>query len=343
MLFTLRLTHEDLVNAQKEFLGTLGQLDVERAELNRLRQIDSSVMARKTLLEKQYQIETLEASLKAQRNALHLHGLDSDQIARIETERTLIREMKVTVPFLHADSSLHGHEESERHLTDGEPESDHELITQEFLVQQLAVNMGQAVETGQTLCRLANLETLYIEGRAFEQDAPEIRAAANNKLGVRAIPEGQNAGASGLDNLRIVRTANEIDLESRALHFYVELPNQIEYESRADQGRFVTWRYKPGQRMQLRVPVDVWKDVFVLPVDAVAQEGLETYVFVQNGKQLERRAVHVIHRDQINAIIASDGSLYPGEYVAQNGAHQRLMAIKNQSGAAVDPHAGHNH
>jgi hypothetical protein len=35
--------------------------------------------------------------------------------------------------------------------------------------------------------------------------------------------------------------------------------------------------------------------------------------------------------------------VFPGETVAQNGAHQLQMAIKNQSGGPVDPHAGHNH
>ena len=342
LLFTLRLTHEDLVSAQKEFLETLGRLDVERAELNRLQKIDSSVMARKTLLEKQYQIETLEASLKAQRNALHLHGLDADQIERIESERMLVREMTVTVPFLHPDSSLHGPEESASNLTNAS-DPDHELVRQEFLVQKLEVNMGQAVETGHLLCQLADYRTLFIEGRAFEHDTHAIRNAAKNELGVQAVPEGRDAGASGLENLRIVRIANEIAPDSRALHFYVELPNEIEHKTEVGRRQFATWRFKPGQRMQLRVPIDLWKNVFVLPVEAVAQEGLETYVFVQDGKQLERRAVHVIHRDQSHAVIANDGSLFPQEFVAQNAAHQLQMAIKNQSGGAADPHAGHMH
>lgn len=347
MLFKLRLTHQDLVNAQKDFLMTLGELDVERKELARLEKIDSSVMARKTLLEKRYRIEILEADLKAQRNALHLHGLSTSQIDRIETERMLIREMTLSVPFLHHDGSVHGEEESEENLEKTSPSpGDHELVRQEFLVEDLDVRPGQAVQTGQSLCHLTDYQILYIEGRAFEQDAAEILEAAQQNRGVQAIPENRSPETTRLRELPIVRIANRIETDSRALHFYVRLPNQLEEDLPEGERQFGTWRYKPGQRMQLRVPVDVWENVFVLPVDAVAHEGAETYVFVENGNKLERRAVHVMYRDQFQAVIANDGSLFPRESVAQNAAHQLQLAVKEQSGdegGGGHGHHGHMH
>jgi membrane fusion protein, heavy metal efflux system len=331
-LFTLRLTHEDLVKAQKEFLITLGKLDVERRELVRLEKIDSSLMARKILLEKQYQIEILEADLKAQRNALHLHGLSKSEIEKIETERTLVRELTISVPFLHHDASVHSDEESERTLSADSPSpGDHELVKQEFLVEDLDVEPGQAVETGQTLCHLTNYQMLYIEGRAFEQDGPAILKASQQKFGVQAIPEGYDAETSILKNLKIDRIANRIETDSRALHFYVELPNQLEEDFSEGEQQFAVWRYKPGQRMQLRVPVEVFEDVFVLPVDAIAQEGVENYVFVENGNNFKRRSVHVLYRDQSSAVIGKGGGIFPQESIVQNAAHQLLLAIKSQS------------
>ena len=95
--------------------------------------------------------------------------------------------------------------------------------------------------------------------------------------------------------------------------------------------------------MQLRVPVEQWQDVIVVPVDAVAQEGLERFVFVENGDHFDRRPVHIQYRDQYDAVIANDGSVFPGDIIALNGAHQLQMAIKNKSGGPVDPHAGHHH
>ena len=95
--------------------------------------------------------------------------------------------------------------------------------------------------------------------------------------------------------------------------------------------------------MQVQVPVEQWPDRIVLPVDAVAQDGAEFYVFQENGDHFDRRPVHVEFQDQVSAVIANDGSLYPGDTVAYTGAHQLQMALKNKAGGGVDPHAGHNH
>ena len=49
------------------------------------------------------------------------------------------------------------------------------------------------------------------------------------------------------------------------------LPNALLRDMTSDDGhRFISWRYKPGQRVQLTVPVEQWKERIVLPVDAVA-------------------------------------------------------------------------
>jgi hypothetical protein len=81
----------------------------------------------------------------------------------------------------------------------------------------------------------------------------------------------------------------------------------------------------------------------VLPVDAVVKEGVEWFVFQKNGGRFDRKPVHVEYRDQRWAVIASDGSLFPGDTVATAGAYQMHLAMKNKSGGGVDPHAGHNH
>jgi hypothetical protein len=123
----------------------------------------------------------------------------------------------------------------------------------------------------------------------------------------------------------------------------VRLKNVITRDSTVDGERFVVWRFKPGQRMQVLLPVERWEKRIVLPIDAIAQDGVETYVFRENGKTFVRQPVHVEFRDQHSAVIESDGALYPGDRVAMSGANQLLLALKNKSGGGVDPHAGHNH
>jgi multidrug efflux pump subunit AcrA (membrane-fusion protein) len=347
LLFTLRLTHEDLVQAQTEFLRTLGQLDVEERELARLEKAATGAVAGRVVLERQYERDKLQALLRAQREALRLHGLTEEQVTWITAQGKLLREVQVFAPLLHKDDSLHHESEvletpAGVHPASGEVEEPH-AHEQRFIVEELPVQAGQAVESGEALCTLADYQELYLEGRAFEQDAEALVQAAEAGRHVVAVTEGLRE-TSRIENLEIVFVSNQVEPQSRALHFYVALPNEVVRDAMQPDGRhFIAWKHKTGQRMQLRVPVERWQNVLVLPVDAVAQEGPEFYVFVQNGDRFERRPVHVPHRDQDYAVIANDGSVFPGETVAMNAAHQLQMAIKNQAGGGVDPHAGHNH
>jgi multidrug efflux pump subunit AcrA (membrane-fusion protein) len=158
------------------------------------------------------------------------------------------------------------------------------------------------------------------------------------------MPEDGEKRRREISGLRIEFIDNEVEAESRALLFYVALPNEIVNSGDSLDGRrFVSWRYRLGQRMQLRVPIQQWRDRIVLPIDAVAQSGAEYYVFQQNGSHFDRVPVHVEYRDQYNVVIANDGALFPGDVVALAGAHQMQMALKNKAGGGVDPHAGHTH
>jgi len=133
-------------------------------------------------------------------------------------------------------------------------------------------------------------------------------------------------------------------VQARTLAFYVRLPNQLIRDVPSPNGlRFVEWKYRPGQRLQLRVPVERWEQQIVLPVDAIAQEGAESFVFLQNGSHFERTPVQVVYRDQTHVVVKNDGAVFPGDVVALRGAHQLQMALKNKSGGGADPHAGHNH
>lgn len=391
LLFRIRLTHQDLVQAQIDFLRALNQLDVEKRELKRLKSIASGAVAGKVILQHEYARDKLMADLQAQREGLLLHGLSEAQVDHIARERKLVRELRIYAPQLHEDASIHDdsekphpHSQSAASLASansaeaapahGSPEP------RQFVVSSVVARKGQGVAVSDLLCVLSDLSDLYAEGRAFEQDADELARAATRKHNVTALLElgesdpdaaylkdrelpqkadgltqapPQEDGAPALlegggfparvvEDLSIAYVVNKIDPQSRALRFFVALPNQIMADEQFEGRRFVTWRFKPGQRMQLLVPVERWENVIVLPVEAVAAAGPETYVFVANGKQFQRRPVHVHYRDQRNVVIANDGSLFPGEVVALNGAHQLQMAIKNKSGGGAAGH-GHSH
>lgn len=325
-LFDLRLTHEELVRAQSDLLRSAERLDVELREIRRLETLaESGAIPGKRLLERQYEKQKIEADLNAQRQSLLLHGLTDKQVDNIVKNRTLVQDITVVAPE-HPEG---GHAEPHDHP---------------FTVRSLYVKPGQYVNTGDPLCLLMDYYELYIQGRGFEQDSNELVKAAQEGWKVTAVAENHSEQPEVIEGLKIVYVDSEIEPDSRALHFYVTLPNKVVHESKSSDGhRFLMWKHKPGQRMQVRVPVEKWDDRIVLPIDAVAKEGAEYYVFQQNGDHFDRVPVHVEYQDQLWTVIANDGAVFPGDTVAVKGAQQLQMALKNKAGGGVDPHAGHTH
>jgi len=350
LLFELRITAEELVTTQTEMLKTLGELDVEKKEIARIAEISQAgAIAQKTLIEREYAKEKLEALLAAQREALRLQGLTEKQISDIENERRLLRDLRIYAP----SPDEHRHDEFELTQNDVQPASfsdDHESHAVNvspdvmLVIQELRAHKGEIVTAGATLGVVSDLSELLIEGKAFEQDASFLADAAAGSWKVSALVERAGKPAEVIPDLQLLYSSNEVDVESRTLRFYVRLPNQVVRSSPSPNGqRYLDWKYRLGQRMQLRVPVEVWENQMVVPVDAIAQDGPENYLFQRNGKKFQRVPVTVVYRDQLHAVIKNDGSIFPGDQVALRGAHQMQMALKNKSGGGVDPHAGHSH
>jgi multidrug efflux pump subunit AcrA (membrane-fusion protein) len=212
-------------------------------------------------------------------------------------------------------------------------------------LHEVNVHPNQFVHAGEQLATLADLTKLYVEGRAFEQDATTLIETANQGWKVTAVLQDRAQDPLVIPGLDIVYVSNKVDPETRAFYFYVELPNIPLRDVVRDGHRFVSWRHKPGQRLELLVPIERWTDQIVLPVGAVAEEGPETFVFVKKGKRFIRRSVHIAHRRQHQAVLENDGSLRAGELVAVTSAHQLQMALQQSTNQEQggDQHHGHVH
>jgi multidrug efflux pump subunit AcrA (membrane-fusion protein) len=324
-LFEVRLTHEDQVTMQADLLKAAEELDVLGREIKRIEDlIKQQALPGKQLLERQYEQQKLEAGIRAQRQALMLHGLSNHQVDTILKDRKLLQYVTVTVPPTANEDGT----------------SPAGTI---FQVQGLKVSPGQYVTAGDTLAVLADHAELFIKGEAFERDLKVISRAAEQGSPISASLDTGGAKPEVVSNLRVLYLAAKIDPDSRTLDFYVTLPNEKLRDAQLDSHRFIVWRFRPGQRVQLEIPVETWPDRIVLPADAVAQDGLETYVFTPKGNRFLRRSVHVEYRDRNWVVIASDGSLVPGDLIMPTAAQQLQLALKNKAGGGIDPHAGHNH
>lgn len=353
LLFEVRLTYEDLVETQSQYLRTLSELEVENREIQRLESAtQSGALSGKALLERRYAKDKLEALLRSQREALRLHGLSEKQVEEIGTQGRLLGDLQIVAP----DIDRHG-EHEELRLTRSrympisyqEPaEPMHagqpmQASPRLLVIDDLQVHKGQSVAAGDRLCSLSDLSQLYIEGKAFEQDAATISAVATNGWKVTAVLPDTN-GSHTVEDLSVAFIGNSIDPVSHSLSVYVELPNVVlSDQTNGDGQRFVNWKYRVGQRLELQIPVEQWPKQIVLPVSAIVKDGADWFVFQQNGESFDRVPVHVKYRDQASAVIANDGSIFPGDVVARTAAHQLQMALKNQAGGPVDPHAGHTH
>ncbi|MBI1246734.1 HlyD family efflux transporter periplasmic adaptor subunit [bacterium] len=323
-LFEMRLTHEELVNAQSNLIRTAESLAVVNRELARLNGLEKGVVAGKRILEQEYEKQKLDASLRAERQSLLLHGLNEKQVSDILENKTLLENIVIRAP-----------DHREEGESCQEPHSYH--------IQKLPTRVGQQVQAGELLAVIADHCELFIEGRAFEDDAVRLREAASQQWGISASLLVAGKEADRVDGLKVLYLSDHIDADSRAFRFFIALPNRIVSDTTSGNQHFVEWRFKPGQRMELHVPVEKWKEEIVVPVEAVVEEGAEKYVYQQNGSHFDRVPVHVKFRDQTSIVIDNDGSLFPGDVIAARGAYEMHLTLKNQSGGGVDPHAGHNH
>lgn len=332
-LFDVRLTHEDMVQAQVEFLKTVEELSVVEKEIARLRPIsENGSVPQKVVLDRQYEQQKLLGSLKAQRESLLLHGLSDMQVDQIQQTRSLQSRQTVFAPG--------GPDAGEAPENSAVAPSEKDRL---FVVEEIKVEAGRYVNTGDLLMTLADYAELFVEGNAFEQDGQLVADALRDGRKVSIRVQNHSPAGTVVPDLEFQYLSDQIDPVSRTLHFYLHLPNALLRDVTTQGHRFLNWRFKPGQRTELLVPVEEWQDRIVLPASAVIQDGVESYVFQENGDHFDRRPVQVEYRDRFWVVIARDGSIFPGDVVATSGAQQLLIALKNKSGGAIDPHAGHNH
>ncbi|HAY35589.1 MAG TPA: hypothetical protein DCY57_01195, partial [Bacteroidetes bacterium] len=186
------------------------------------------LIAKKRILDQQYELQKLEGRQLAQRQALLLHGVSESQVNTIQESRDLLGSIIVRAPH-----------EAEFVIDDveGQPA---------LLLQRLDVVRGQYVETGGTLAVLVDHRTLMIDAEASEKDAIEISEAASEGRSVVAIFEAASGESKEISDLTIDYLSAEFDPEARTLHFYVSLLNEKLSEPNGPLDlATLNWRYRP--------------------------------------------------------------------------------------------------
>ncbi len=329
-LFTLRLFSEYLQNTQSELFKATRETELIKEERDRLAKLaNSGTIAGNRIIELDQRIRRQDGLIQAYRQDLLTRGLAPAQIEQI-SEGSFVSTINVVAPPPVEVAP------GDREIEPVAYIDDHRQSGLVYEVQELKVDLGQQVQAGQLLSILSNHRLLYIEGHAFKQEAPMLERAAQNSWPIEVeFAEDDKKNWSPLQQtFQIRHLANTIDPASRTFDFFIPLTNQSRSYQKEGQ-TFVVWRLRPGQRVRLHVPVEEYTDVFVLPALALVREGPEAYVFRQNGDLFDRIPVHVLHEDRLNVVLANDGSIPAGSYLAQASGASLNRVLKAQAAAGV--------
>lgn len=366
-LFEIQPTSELLMSAQSNLLKTIQELDVADREIKRLSaQVETGTLAKNQILSRESERRRLDSLRLVQMQELLVRGLGPDQIQELMNSQLLIRKVTIRVPEadpvsnttsktvasqpevevpsakVPAPAKAASTEEqgSTRHL--GEHQHSHGSV---YTVESLNVSLGKLIQPGEELCQLASHTVLLIEGRAFERESNLITKALEEQWPITAEFETAENQPLRRENLTILYVDNSIDGAHRTLHFYVPLKNEVVRDNPGINGLvYRTWRFKPGQKVRLLLPVEHLSERIVLPADAIVKEGPDAYVFRANGSLMEQVPVSLEYLDPRDAVLKNDGSLFEGDEVARNQAYQLHLALKKAEGEGSGGHDhGHDH
>lgn len=353
-LCDLKLAGGPLADVQSALLRTVQNLELVNAELARIRPLaDQGTIPIRTLLEKEYEKKRLEAQKHTETEELLIRGLTEDQVQGIIDSKTLLREFTVRVPSRPA--VVHP-EDQGSHAPTGESASRevHPVSLSEYpahqhgtvyTVEQIGVVVGEMVKAGEILCELALHTVLLIEGRAFEREASLVERAMAEGWPIEAHFETGDRQPLIRTGLSVLTIENALDAAGRTLKFYLPLVNEVYLDRTLPGGAsYRIWRFRPGQKVRLLLPIEFLRHRIVVPVDAVIREGADAYVFRANGRRLERVPVVIEHQDAMNVVLGRGSRVYVGENLAVNQAYQlNLMLRQAESSRGHDHEHDHDH
>jgi len=332
-LFSIRFLSESLHSTQSDLFKAHQDIELAKAQKERLTAI-SNVIPTARIIEVDSEISRLEAAVQAYRQELVNRGFRPEMLDEVSQGR-FVNEMVITAPRAQEVSAGAANSDSAQASIGGGGSS-----LQTFEVQDLEVELGQMVQAGQTLCELANHEQLAIEGRAFRDETALLERSVTENWPVEVDFREETADWGPLtQSFRIRQLANTIDPVNRTFAFRMPLENQSRVIE-ADGRKQTLWRFRPGQKVSLLVRVERLDNVFVVPADAVAADGPESFIFTQNVNTFERKPVRILLHDRRQVVIANDGTIVPGSFVVQLAAEQlnRMVRSGQSTGAPKGYH-----
>jgi RND family efflux transporter MFP subunit len=191
-----------------------------------------------------------------------------------------------------------------------------------YVMNKMAVE-GQMVEPGMTLYRLANHDTIWVQGEIYEQDVPLVRLGQEASVTVNAWPDLKFRG-------RVTFILPEFDEKTRTVKVRMEFHNP---------GHIL----RPGMFATARIVADVGQSAVLVPDSAVLRSGEKNTVFValDEGRFEPRtvvlgRAGEDNHYEVVSGLSAGERVVASGQFMLDSESQLR-EAIQKMMGTAEGP------
>lgn len=362
-LVELELTGDELASAQAVLLDSVQQLQILDDEIARLQPAaQAGGIAKKSLIEKQYELRRMKSVVESKRQELLVRGLTTTDVSGIIQNRQLVRTVVIRVP-----SGIRPENVGKSTQLAPIDDNSFRLVSQRqalptakvaadewvYSVEMMNVSPGSVLTAGADVCDLAYHETLLIEGQAYERDLSVLNDIIRDRRPV-SVSVGESADPVVLEDFRILFMDNHVDNETQTYRFYIDVPNSVLTENIVESNqRFRTWRFKPGQRGHVRLPQKEWTDRLILPAEAVVQDGVDHVVFRELGQHFhegepphsdfQKIVVKVDYEDQHTVVVDAQKQLKIFHKIAMNNADMLLRAMKAAAGGSGGGHDHHGH
>lgn len=186
-------------------------------------------------------------------------------------------------------------------------------------VVERAATVGGTVDPQDKMFHIINLSRVWVEGDIPEDRGGMIRKGQEVRVRVSTYPDEAFTG-------RINYISDVVDPQKRTIHLWSAVPNPDR-------------KLKPGMFARVSVITKKQGEAVAVPIRAILEEGVERFVFVQNGDEFIRQTVVLGVRD--DRYVEVKEGLMPGDQVVIRGNQQLMLA--QMSGGAMGGGDGHTH
>jgi multidrug efflux pump subunit AcrA (membrane-fusion protein) len=347
-LFELTITDTSMSEAQLNLMSVTSKIESQQKRLDRLRPLaDKGAIAGKQVINLELEMEQLERRKKSLIEEIRIRGVDEQGMQAVLEGKTFNRTVDVYAPKI-------GGQLTTVDSVDSVGEQENRGNENWLTVDSIDAKKGTSFQRGDQMCVLTWHGKLLLKGMAFESDMQVIAAAGKQGLPF-AAGFGEAANHLRREGLPLFSIDNHVDRDSQTFPVYVSIDNEVASRHRDSDGRWhVNWRFKPGQRAHLEIPVENWIQQVIAPISAVVTDGPETFVFkkmdhthqTDDGKvivEFEKIPVRVLYQDARFAVLEDQLKLDLYENYALNKAHQLNMALKQAASGGGGGHAHHGH